>query len=246
MADEQKITGYPGTVTQLTPTDLFDVSKDIGGGNFESQKMPTSLLNSTFKKKRLFAIINNNALPNIPFNPYSGFVTGQQIVGWNSVVLDEFETPYPGTWNATSGVFTAPKNGFYSVSVLTFLKILNYPGPTQDFDLFNIWLKNGFFGINISVPNNGGSPPNAAHGFYTGNVQTINYDANFATLPTSIKCYEIFISTIMLNKYLTEGEKICVRAFNKLIVADAGGDEPFNYTFKNGDAIHLSVEAIIP
>ena len=43
MANE-KISEYANSVSELEDTDLVDVSKDIGGGNFESQKMTGAIL----------------------------------------------------------------------------------------------------------------------------------------------------------------------------------------------------------
>lgn len=40
----EKISDYPNTVSSLQDTDLLDVSVDLGGGSYESQKMPASVL----------------------------------------------------------------------------------------------------------------------------------------------------------------------------------------------------------
>lgn len=48
MANE-KISAYSVSVAELEDTDLIDVSKDIGGGDFESQKMTGAILRNFFK-----------------------------------------------------------------------------------------------------------------------------------------------------------------------------------------------------
>ncbi len=48
MANE-KISEYSNSVSELENTDLLDVSKDIGGGSFESQKMTGAILRGFYR-----------------------------------------------------------------------------------------------------------------------------------------------------------------------------------------------------
>lgn len=48
MANE-KISEYANSVSELEDADLLDVSKDIGGGNFESQKMTGAILRGFYR-----------------------------------------------------------------------------------------------------------------------------------------------------------------------------------------------------
>lgn len=45
----EKISEYVNSVSELGDTDLLDVSKDIGGGDFESQKMPGAILRAFYR-----------------------------------------------------------------------------------------------------------------------------------------------------------------------------------------------------
>ena len=48
MANE-KTSEYDITVAEFEDTDLLDVSKDIGGGDFQSQKMPAAILRDFYR-----------------------------------------------------------------------------------------------------------------------------------------------------------------------------------------------------
>lgn len=75
MANE-KTSEYPNSVDELEDTDLLDVSKDIGGGNFESQKMTATVLKSFYRSSNITltgspqTVVFNSALPSTNYEVF--------------------------------------------------------------------------------------------------------------------------------------------------------------------------------
>jgi len=90
MANE-KTSEYVNSVSEFADTDLLDVSKDIGGGNFESQKMTAAILRRFYRSASINltgssqTVSFSSPLPNAN---YEVFIIDPSGKGWEK--LDTF------------------------------------------------------------------------------------------------------------------------------------------------------------
>lgn len=112
MANE-KISEYAISVSDFSDTDLLDVSKDIGGGSFQTQKMTGLVLRSFYRSGSITltgssqTVAFSSALANSNFEV---FIIDPDGIGWEGL-----------------GTFTV--NGFdingYAVGTIGYIAILN-------------------------------------------------------------------------------------------------------------------------
>ena len=87
MANE-KISEYANSVSELEDTDLLDCSKDIGGGNFQSQKLTAAILRNFFKSAAFAftgapqTIVFSSPLPNLN---YQVMIIDANGIGWGNL-----------------------------------------------------------------------------------------------------------------------------------------------------------------
>ena len=87
MANE-KTSEYANSVTDFGDTDLLDVSKDVGGGNFESQKMTAKILRDFYRSASITLTGSPQTVAfsdDLPNTNYQIFIIDPNGVGWENL-----------------------------------------------------------------------------------------------------------------------------------------------------------------
>ena len=87
MANE-KTSEYAVTVAEFEDTDLLDVSKDIGGGDFQSQKMPGAILRAFYRSGSITLTGSPQTVAfssDFPNTNYQVFLIDPNGLGWENL-----------------------------------------------------------------------------------------------------------------------------------------------------------------